>query len=152
VFRADAREVSLGVRRAPGAPTEEHPGLLACRNTGAMECPRGDTLHTHTPWAMTIAIPTVARRSSPTATADARIRRARARRRRRHQDRPVSLRPARAGAALVHPGAAQPDRQAPARSDRSADPAPVVARPCDEWTERVIGPLSEHQAVPPTTD
>lgn len=41
-------EVSRGYQEAAGASSCERPGLLTCRSTGARECPRGDTLHTHT--------------------------------------------------------------------------------------------------------
>jgi integrase len=42
--RADPRhEVSLGDHEGLRDPTEKHPGLLACRNTGVRLCPRGVT-------------------------------------------------------------------------------------------------------------
>jgi hypothetical protein len=49
LLEADSRrEVSRGYHEDSEPRTAEHPGLLNCRNPGAMECPRSDTLHTPT--------------------------------------------------------------------------------------------------------
>jgi hypothetical protein len=46
---ADVQLEALVARCAAGVTyTMRRPGLLTCRNTGVSECPRGDTLHTHT--------------------------------------------------------------------------------------------------------
>jgi hypothetical protein len=43
-----AAEYQIGIMRASGPRAWKRPGLLNCRNTGAMLCPRGDTLLVHT--------------------------------------------------------------------------------------------------------
>jgi hypothetical protein len=48
--RVDSRhEASPGEQGPRCAATAERPGLLICRYARAMQCPRGDTAHTHTP-------------------------------------------------------------------------------------------------------
>ncbi|SFT86712.1 Phage integrase family protein [Geodermatophilus amargosae] len=42
------REVSNDCHEADPAPTWVRPGLRTCRNTGAMLCPKADSLHAHT--------------------------------------------------------------------------------------------------------
>ena len=56
-WRAEVRRgVSNGYHEGHRGRTWKRPGLLTCRNTGAVRCPRGDTAHTHT-------LPVVRRRS-----------------------------------------------------------------------------------------
>ena len=50
-YRLRAARYHGGITRPFQAIKQNHPGLLTSRNTGAIECPRGDTLHTHTPSA-----------------------------------------------------------------------------------------------------
>jgi len=38
----------VGIARAFQTQTRKRPGLLTCRTNGAMKCPMGDTLPTHT--------------------------------------------------------------------------------------------------------
>jgi hypothetical protein len=47
---ADGREATASSATISGSSLDDwrRPGLLTCRTTGAMLCPRGDTVHTHT--------------------------------------------------------------------------------------------------------